>query len=88
MSEYTPTLDHARALYVTGTPVHVPVAEANAEFDRWLAAHDEQVRNEERERCLKAVERSDADRTSGALRGKLAAMAAIRAVPEQEEHHD
>jgi hypothetical protein len=41
MSDYTPTTDEVRSLYVTGTPPHrVTVPEGNAEFDRWLAQHD------------------------------------------------
>jgi phage terminase Nu1 subunit (DNA packaging protein) len=44
MSEYTPTTDEVRAMYVTGTPPHrVSVPQGNAEFDRWLAQHDAEV---------------------------------------------
>lgn len=45
MSDYTPTTDEVRAMYVTGTPPHrVTVPQGNAEFDAWLAQHDAEVR--------------------------------------------
>lgn len=45
MSDYTPTTDEVRAMYVTGTPPHrVTVPQGNAEFDAWIAQHDAEVR--------------------------------------------
>lgn len=41
MSEYTPTTEEVRQSYGGGDVV--PGALADAEFDRWLAAHDEKV---------------------------------------------
>ena len=46
-NEYTPTTEEVRAVYVAGTPPHmVTVTDGNAEFDRWLAAHDRAVKAE------------------------------------------
>lgn len=42
MSEYTPTTEQIRATYADGESEGTP--EDYAEFDRWLAAHDAEVR--------------------------------------------
>ena len=42
MSEYTPTTEQIRATYAAGESEGTP--EDYAEFDRWLAAHDAEVR--------------------------------------------
>ena len=47
MSEYTPTTDEVRAEYVQNRAIRVPTTTAVAsEFDRWLAAHDREVKAE------------------------------------------
>lgn len=44
MSDYTPTTEEVRAMYVTGTPPHrVTVPQGNSEFDAWIAQHDAEV---------------------------------------------
>lgn len=49
MSDYTPTTQEVRHLYATaptgGDPV-LPMPEMQREFDRWLARHDQEVREE------------------------------------------
>lgn len=67
MSDYTPTTDEVRAVWTTWngygglinrTGPEPETSEATAvEFDRWLAAHDEQVRADERERIAQAIEK-------------------------------
>jgi hypothetical protein len=42
MSEYTPTTAQIKEKYVEDT---IPIDIAEVEFDRWLAAHDTEVRN-------------------------------------------
>jgi hypothetical protein len=44
MSDYTPATDRIRDFYIDGTIRDVPQAQAEGEFDRWLAEHDRQVK--------------------------------------------
>lgn len=51
MSERTPTTENIRNCYVYATEGYdgslaIPERQSNAEFDRWLAAHDVEVRAE------------------------------------------
>jgi hypothetical protein len=46
MSDYTPTTDYIRTKYIISTKKYGSPEMANAEFDRWLAAHDLEVANE------------------------------------------
>ena len=61
MSEYTPTTGKVRLRYVAmrnqATGDGIP--ENAAEFDRWLAAHDEQTRADERRRIIAEIQASD-----------------------------
>lgn len=55
--DYTPTTEEVREQYTREEPPRIgTVAERRAEFDRWLAAHDAQVRADERERIASAIE--------------------------------
>jgi hypothetical protein len=74
MSDFTPTTQQVR--YLCGTLVE-------AEFDRWLAAHDEQIRSAERERCAQIAE----DYLTSIGRTELAGMlyTRIRAVPVEPQ---
>jgi uncharacterized protein YifN (PemK superfamily) len=103
MSESAPTTDQIRRLYaytMAGDRIH-RTGEYSAQFDRWLAAHVERVRTEERERCRKIAEAesalhglylhhvtSDTRWEQGAIAAADRIAAAIRAVSaEQEDHH-
>lgn len=80
MSEWTPTTEVVRGAASSWT--------TGEGFDRWLAAHDEQVRSEERERCAQIVE-SNLGRVWIASETLPDIAAAIRAVSaEQEGHHE
>lgn len=60
MSDYTPTTDEVRGGFATAPMAHEPRECAEAEFDRWLAARDREVREallvELNERHLAAVQ--------------------------------
>ena len=49
MSDYTPTTDDVRDMWswMREDIADLPMSEGVAEFDRWLAAHDEDVRRQE-----------------------------------------
>lgn len=60
MAEYTPTTENVRDCYVYADQqydgdVANPVRLAVAEFDRWLAEHDREVRQDERKRIAGAI---------------------------------
>lgn len=74
MSDYTPTTDEVRAMYVTGTPPHrVTIPQGNGEFDRWLAQHDAEVRTAALNAAADAVPPS-----TPPLGGELAISEAVR----------
>lgn len=60
MSGRTPTDDEVRQRYIEGASEWAAAAswlpEYEGAWDRWLAAHDDQVRAEERERIARAIE--------------------------------
>lgn len=45
MSDYTPTTEHIRSLWILGNGGLKPLEQAAEQFDRWLAAHDAEVRS-------------------------------------------
>lgn len=57
-SEYTPTTEQVKVSYryANDNAVHSLTDSVNAEFDRWLAAHDQSVRDLAIEDAAKAVE--------------------------------
>ncbi len=58
MSEYTPTTEEVRAEFVTNKALRMPTTWRGAdEFDRWLAAHDAEVRAAERERIIQDMQK-------------------------------
>lgn len=75
MSDYTPTTDEVRAMYVTGTPPHrVTVPQGNAEFDRFLAQHDAEIHTAALNAAADAVPPATMP-----LGGQLAISEAVRA---------
>ena len=59
MSDYTPSTEFLRRMYATDTQAHEPFDYRLAEFDRWLAVHDAEVRADEREKAaLEAIVRA------------------------------
>ena len=55
-----PTTAEVRERFIDGFPFDtwaVARATLGDEFDRWLSAHDEAVRQEERERCAQIADR-------------------------------
>lgn len=64
-TEYTPTTGEVRAFYVAGIPPHrASVPEGNAEFDRWLAAHDRAMKVEVWDEGAKAMMYAVAEKQS------------------------
>ena len=56
MSDYTPTADEVRNYYERGVIDAGGIREdSRGNFDRWLAAHDAEVRADEREKAAKRV---------------------------------
>lgn len=54
---YTPSTDEIRGNYIEdGLYGEFNQSMAEAEFDRWLAAHDAEVRAEERARIVAAID--------------------------------
>lgn len=60
--EYTPTTGQVRNRYASGRRILdardaclTPVGELDAEFDRWLAAHDAEIRRDEREKVAREL---------------------------------
>lgn len=107
MSGWMPSTEQVREAYSIDPmdeyrdPISAPANRRANEryFDRWLAAHDERVRTEERERCLaiidgdrkqriaamSSLEYFDSRWEQGAVNAADTIAAAIRAVSEQEE---
>lgn len=50
-AEYTPTTEHVRAEYTD----HERYPESGRQFDRWLAAHDQEVAARAASRALRAA---------------------------------
>lgn len=74
MRDWTPSTKFVRELFATTTPGCLCEAEKSdalyEAFDRWLAAHDAQVRAEERERIAQAIEEWWSEQeTSGVFTG-------------------
>ena len=58
MSEYTPDTEEVRDRYAYDAEEHTPylsIEKARAQFDRWLATHDEQTRADERRRIAEEI---------------------------------
>jgi NADPH-dependent curcumin reductase CurA len=91
MSEYTPTLGlvrgvfHLGAIDAAGGEDSLDHDKALAMFDRAIAAHDEQVRAAERERCAQIVDdySPSIENVGWALVRNIAA--AIRATPAEQK---
>lgn len=80
--DYTPSMDDAMkelAVWaaIQEAPDHLRPAQAGAEarrrWEAWLAAHDEAVRQEERERCARIAETAYGSRYSEPYRIGIAA---------------
>ena len=56
MSDYTPTTDDVREGYATRNAPMYDGARRSM-FDTWLAAHDREVRADERETCAREIEK-------------------------------
>jgi hypothetical protein len=52
MTDYTPTTDEVRAFFRVRYAIVFDKSPADAEFDRWLAAHDKEVLDKAIERVL------------------------------------
>lgn len=56
MTDYTPTTDEVRKAYVhANADTELQIDKWETVFDRWLAAHDAEVRADEREQAAKRV---------------------------------
>lgn len=55
MSDYTPMTDEVREGFALDRSGYLSGSEGAAEFDRWLAARDAEVRADEREKCAEAI---------------------------------
>lgn len=92
MTDYTPTTDRVREVYTFAGSSAGPGASA-AQFDRWLAAHDAEVRAEATavtddmvKAAVRAVNGQGAVLYSGIVRVALeAALATLHTVHTQEE---
>ena len=76
MSEpYTPTTDEVHSSYYAANASVNDCGEADAEFNRWLAAHDREVLGRAAERADRALDRYFEDYR---IEGQRAVLAAIR----------
>ena len=80
MSDYTPDTETVRAGWATSCMADSITGSANGfrrEFDRWLAAHDAEIRADEREKAAQRVAEY-ADMEGIGLKSWDAAIAAAR----------